>query len=87
MEHAITSNIISRLEENHIITPVQHGFRCNHSYDTQLVGLLYDLTSSHDHGTQSDLILLDLAKAFDTVLHQCLLYKLSWYGIRDQTLQ
>jgi len=44
---------------------------------------------SYDQGTQSDLILLDFAKAFDTVSHQCLLYKLSWYGIHDQmqTLQ
>jgi len=48
---------------------------------------LYDLTSRYDHGTQSDLILLYLAKAFDTVLHQQLMYKFSWYGICDQTLQ
>ena len=56
MEHVIASNIMSHLEENYIISPVQHGFHCNHSCYTRLVGLLYDLTSSYDHGTQSDLI-------------------------------
>ena len=54
---------------------------------TQLAGLLYDLTSNYDHGIQSDLILLDLAKAYDTVPHKKLLYKLSWYGIHNRTLQ
>jgi len=75
------------LEENNIITPFQHGFRRNHSCDTQLAALLYDLTNNYDHSIQTDLILLDLAKAFDTVSHTRLLYKLDWYGIRNQALQ
>ena len=34
-----------------------------------------------------DVILLDFAKAFDKVPHQRLLYKLSFYGIRGDTLK
>ena len=65
---------MEHVEENYYINP---GFRCICSCDTQLAGLLYDLTSSYDHGTQSDLKLLDTQ----------LLYKLSWYSICNQTLQ
>ena len=35
-----------------------------------------------DQGVQTDLISLYFAKAFDTVPHNRLLYKLEWYGIR-----
>ena len=36
---------------------------------------------------QVDVILLDFAKSFDKVPHQRLLYKLSFYGIRGDTLK
>jgi len=38
--------------------------------------------SNHDKNIQSDIILMDFAKAFDKVPNKCLLYKLHWYGIR-----
>ena len=44
---------------------------------------LQDLARGLDHGKQSDIILLvDFAKAFDTVPHQRLLLKLRHYGIQ-----
>ena len=44
---------------------------------------LEDLARNLDHGKQSDIILLvDFAKAFDTVPHQRLLLKLRHYGIQ-----
>ena len=49
----MTSNIMSHMEENNIIITVQHGFHRNHSCDTQPAGLLYNLTSTYDHGTHS----------------------------------
>ena len=39
----------------------------------------------YDVGIQTDLIFTDFAKAFDTVPHKRLLYKLEWYGIRGNT--
>ena len=33
-----------------------------------------------------DMIILDFSKAFDKVLHQCLIRKLKFYGIQGSTL-
>ena len=82
LEHILASNIMRHLEGNNILYELQHGFRESKSCETQLISLLHDLAQNLDHGVQTDLISLDFAKAFDTVPHSRLLYKLNWYGIR-----
>jgi len=82
MEHIIFSHIMSHLEEFKILSDIQHGFRKHHSCKTQLLITLEDLARNLDHGKQSDIILLDFAKAFDTVPRQRLLLKLRHYGIQ-----
>ena len=52
------------------------------SCDTQLLSLFHDLSSNP---SQTDLIIMDFSKAFDTVPHRRLQYKLNWYGIRGAT--
>jgi len=86
LEHNIilASNIMYHLEENFILYNLQHGFRKSKSCKTQLVSLLYDLSYNLDQGVQTDIILLDFAKAFDTFPHRRLLYKLHWYGIQGK---
>ena len=65
----------------------QHGFRCWCSCETQLISSLQGITSQLRSGKdQVDVILLDFAKAFDKVPHQRLLYKLHYYGVRENTL-
>ena len=49
---------------------------------TQLISLLYELSCNLDQNIQTDLISLDFAKAFNTVPHRRLLYKLHWYRIQ-----
>ena len=73
---------MSHLEEFKILSDIQHGFRKHHSCETQLLITLEDLARNLDHGKQSHIILLDFAKAFDTVPHQRLLLKLRHYGIQ-----
>ena len=83
MEHIIFSHIMSH-QEFKILSDIQHGFRKYHSCETQLLITLEDLARNLDHGKQSDIILLDFAKTFDTVPHQRLLLKLRHYGMQGR---
>ena len=85
MEHILYHSIMSHLNSNNIIllNDNQHGFRSHYSCVTQLISLVEDLSCSMDHQKQTDVILLDFAKAFDSIPHQRLLVKLKHYGIHD----
>ena len=85
-EHIISSNIMKHLEFNSILYDLQHGFRSSRSCDTQLISFLQELSQSSDKNLQTDVIVMDFAKAFDKVPHKRLLYKLGFYGIRNNTL-
>jgi len=86
-DHTLSSHITKHLEINNSLHQQQHGFRCNCSCEAQLISLFQDLSLNYDNDTQTDLIPLDFAKAFDTVPHNRLLYKLQWYGIQGSTHQ
>lgn len=85
LEHIVVSNIMKHLEKNNILSERQHGFRNKRSCETQLIGLVEDLTSALDKGIQTDMIVLDFSKAFDKVSHPRLLHKLEHYGISGRS--
>ena len=85
-EHVISSNIMQHLEKHSILYDLQHGFRSARSCETQLVSFIQELASSTDKNIQTDIIVMDFAKAFDKVPHKRLLYKLKYYGITNNTL-
>jgi len=66
-----------------LIPPEQHGFRKKYSTATQLVSSYLPIFESFNRKTKYNLILLDVKKAFDTVSHQKLLYKLRALNIPD----
>ena len=72
--------------KNEILTPVQHGFRAEHSCESQLLLTTEDLVQNYEDKIQTDLIVLDFRKAFDVVPHQRLLHKLDHNRIRGSTL-
>ena len=76
MEHLRTNNILYHL---------QHGFRNKRSCETQLLEFINDVAINMESGLQTDLCILDFAKAFDKVGHKRLLEKLTWYGISGRT--
>ena len=67
---------MQHLEDNNILHDLQHGFRRKRSCESQLLSLVHELMYNHDNNIQSDIILMDFAKAFDKVPQEQLLYKL-----------
>ena len=70
LEHIVCSSIYAHLDENKILSDVQHGFHKNRSCETQLIITIDDLAQIlNSVGGQADVILLDFSKAFDKVPH------------------
>ncbi len=55
-----------------------------HSFETQLIATAYDIVRDLDNQNEIYIVIIDVAKTFDTVLHQRLLHKLNHYGVRGQ---
>ena len=86
MERLIHSHLFSHLKSLNILCEQQHGFRPGRSCESQLITTLNDITKTIDSGFQTDIIFLDLSKAFDKVPHYSLCNNLSYYGIRGKIL-
>ena len=74
---------MKHLEDSNILYDLQHRFRSSRSCETQLISFVQDLAQSVNRDIQTDLIIMDFAKAFDKVSHRHLLYKLSFYGVNN----
>ena len=85
LEHIVCSSIHRHLDQHNILCDAQHGFRKKRSCTSQLLLTIQDLAKGMDMGDQTDVILLDLSKAFDKVPHGRLMYKVNYYGIRGNT--
>ena len=72
-------------EEHDILYKLQHGFRKNRSCETQLLEFTDDVSKNLEEGKQTDVLVMDFAKAFDKVCHSLLLHKLDHYGIQGKT--
>ena len=73
--------MLSHLEKNNILYDMQHGFRSKRSTETQLITFTQDALKNLGAGQQTDVIIMDFAKAFDKVSHWRLVTKLRNYGI------
>ena len=76
---------MERLLQYRIIHGYQHRFWQGYSAESQLFTVTEDILYAMDQKLQTDAILLDFLKAFDTVSHQRFLSKLSSYGIQNHT--
>ena len=87
MEHIVTKHIMKHLECNNILYMLQHGFRAKRSNETQLLTFVQDLYKNLRDNSQTDVIVMDFAKAFDKVFHKKLIRKLRGYGINSSINQ
>ena len=87
LEHILCSQILSHFDQYNVLTKLNHGFRSGFSTETQLLVTLQDLLKSFDKKMQTDVAILDFSKAFDTVPHDKLLYKMNRYDVHGNTLK
>ena len=83
IETLLKNSIVEYLEKNNIIVNSQHGFRRARSCTTNLIEFYHKILSNYDNKIASDIIYLDLKKAFDRVSHKYLLIKLQSYGMKN----
>ena len=82
IEKLIHSRLYNFLSLHTCIYNLQFGFRKMHSTNHALLSLTEDIRKALDNNLFAAGVFIDLQKAFDTVDHEILLYKLNYYGIR-----
>ena len=82
LEKIVYKRLISFLLVNNILNSSQFGFRKNFSTEMAIIQLVDKIINSLSKKEHIIAIFMDLSKAFDTIDHNILLYKLNHYGVR-----
>ena len=86
LEKVVLKRLLDFLNKHDILNSSQFGFRKHHSTTLALIDLIDNISNSLDNKDYTIGVFLDLSKAFDTINHEILLNKLSYYSIRGRQL-
>ena len=87
LERVIAEHLTRHLEEHHLLSPQQYGFRKGRSASDLLLLLAKTWHDALDSGRPSLVIALDISGAFDRVWHKGLLAKLEQRGVAGHLLE
>lgn len=87
LEKAVQQQLTNYLEENNLLSTKQFGYRKNRSTEIAATLFIDNIRKACDKGLVSGAIFVDLSKAFDTLGHENLLYKLENFGIKGIALR
>ena len=87
LEKIIYERTVKFIKKQNIFFENQYGFREKHTTSQAVLSFIDKIASATDDHKHTAGILLDFSKAFDTIDHEILLYKLNHYGIRGRALE
>ena len=87
LEKIIYERTVNFIKKHNIFCKTQFGFREKHTTSQAILYFIDKIASATDNHKHTAGILLDFSKAFDTIDHEILLYKLNHYGIRGRALE
>ena len=86
-EHVVFEQLLQYMEGNSLFYKDQYGFRPGPSTELASSRFVNELVQNMDNFETPTSILIDLSKAFDTLNHDIMLYKLKFYGISGIALK
>lgn len=85
-EKTVHSQLYNYFKLHNLLYKHQYGFRTDHSVETATLEFVDRVLNLLDENFNPFSVFIDLSKAFDTLNHNILLRKLSYYGIRNTSL-
>jgi len=87
LEKVMHKQLFEHFDNLNLLYKSQYGFRSKHSTELAAIELVDRIVTQMDKNEIPINIYLDLSKAFDTLDHEILLYKLQHYGVSGNSLE